>query len=418
MGVTGNGTQRLGAPYRWLWTSTAFSGLADGLFRVGLPLVAATMTRSPTLIAGLTFAVTLPWLLLALPVGAFVDRLDRRRIMLAANLTRAGCAAVLAGLLSTDTTAIWLLYAIAFGVGAAGVYYEIAAQSIVPRLVHGDVLARANGRLFGIQLTTDEFVGPPLAGALVAAGATAAVGAPGALWAVGVAALPLVRGRFRVGSPASPQATARRSSPLRRDIAEGVRFLWRQPLLLRFTAMNGLFNLATSATFAIFVLQALGPMSLSGTAYGALLAAIAAGSLLGSVLAERVERLLGRTRTLWVSYSATVLIVAAPALTTNAYAIGAAFFLGGAGMLVANVVTVSLRQRITPDRLLGRVTSAHRLVAWGTKPLGAALGGVVGELFGLRSVFAVMTAVALVLLTALLGVDDRRLDNAVRTTDR
>lgn len=423
MGVTRGDAQRLGAPYRWLWTSTAFSGLADGLFRVGLPLVAATMTRSPTLIAGLTFAVTLPWLLLALPVGALVDRLDRRRVMLGANLTRAGCAAVLAGLLSTDTTAIGLLYAIAFGIGVAEVYYEIAAQSIVPRLVHGDVLARANGRLFGVQLAADEFVGPPLAGVLVASGAAVTVGVPGALWVVGVAALLLVHGRFRVESPETSETTARRTAAqraatLRRDIAEGVRFLWRQPLLLRFTAMNGLFNLATSATFAIFVLQALGPMGLSGTTYGALLAVIAAGSLLGSVLAERAERLLGRTRTLWASYSATVLVVAAPALTTNAYAIGAAFFFGGAGMLVANVVTVSLRQRITPERLLGRVTSAHRLVAWGTKPLGAALGGIIGDFYGLRSVFAVMTVVALGMLTALLGVDDRRLDTAVQTAER
>ncbi|GAA1212685.1 MFS transporter [Prauserella alba] len=429
MGVTRSDPPRLGAPYRRLWTSTAFSSLADGLFRVGLPLVAVTMTRSPTLIAGITLAVTLPWLLLALPVGALVDRLDRRHVMLGANLVRAALAVALIGLLSSDVSAIWVLYAIAFGVGAAEVYYEIAAQSIVPRLVHHDVLARANGRLFGVQLTADEFIGPPLAGLLVATGAMAAVAAPGALWALGVAVLLLVRGRFRVDSPAAPQGTARqpatgrmvrmgrRPAGLRRDIAEGVRFLWRQPLLLRFTAMNGLFNLATSAVFAVFVLQALGPMGLSEAAYGVLLSVIAAGSLVGSGLAERVERTLGRTRTLWTSYAAAVPTVAVPALTTNAYVIGAAFFVGGAGILVSNVVTVSLRQRITPDRLLGRVISAHRLVAWGTKPLGAALGGIIGELLGVRIVFAVMTVVALAMLTALLGVDDRRLDAAVRAAD-
>lgn len=405
------GTRGLGSAFWRLWGAAGLSSLADGVLQVAVPLVAVGLTRSPTLIAGVTFAFTLPWLVFALPAGALVDRLDRRRAMLGANAVRACLVAVFLLTVLLDAGTIWALYATAVGIGMAETIYESAAQSIVPQVVRRDQLPRANGRLYAAVLSANEFVGPPLAGFLVTVGVAFAVGVPVALWVVAVAALFLVRGSFRVERT--------RHASVRADIAEGLRFLWHQRILRKFTAMVGVFNLASSATFAVLVLYAVGPgcaMGLSGQAFGVLLASVAAGSVVGSFAAPHLERMLGRARTLVLSFFMGTLVAGVPAVTANPYLVGTSFFVGGFGVLVSNVVTVTLRQRITPDRLLGRVNSSHRLVAWGTKPLGAAVGGVLAQLLGLRAVFGIMGLVSLAVLAVLIGVTDQAMDTAERET--
>ena len=401
--------QPLGSGYWRLWASSGLSNLADGIVKVALPLVAIQFTRSPTLIAGVTFAVTLPWLLFALPAGALADRLDRRRAMVGANCVRALLLAVLGCAVVVDVGSIWVLYVVALGVGVAETIYDTSAQSILPQVVRSDELSRANGRLYAAELTANQFVGPPLAGFLVATGAAVAFAAPVALWAVAVVALLFVRGSFRI-------ERARRAS-LRADIAEGLRFLWRHRLLRTFAVMTGVVNAATSATGAIFVLYAIGPtspMGLSQQAYGVLLAAVAVGSLVGSFVAEPVTRMLGRARTLALTVATAALMVGVPAVTTNPFVIGAVYFVAGLGLVIWNVIVVSLRQSVTPNRLLGRVNSGYRLVAWGAMPLGAAIGGVLAQLLGLRAVFVTMALLTLTLFAAMTIVTDDRMAEAER----
>ncbi|MCR6483889.1 MFS transporter [Amycolatopsis sp. OK19-0408] len=384
-----------------LWIAAGLSSLADGVLKVALPLVAVGYTREPALVAGLAVAFSLPWLVFALPAGALVDRLDRRRAMLAANLVRGGLLAAVAVLTALGGGSIWALYVVALGAGIAETLYDTAAQSIVPQVVGRAQLARANGRMYAAEQTANEFAGPPLAGVLAAAGVVVALVAPVALWAVAVAALLLVRGEYRV--PREQRTT------LRADIAEGLRFLVRHRVLRTFSVMVGTFNLATGATFAVLVLYAVGPgsaMGLSEPAFGLLMATTAAGGLVGALLAEPVERRLGRVRALWVSWLAGGLPVGALAVTANPYAVGAAFFTGGVGILVSNVVMVSLRQELTPDHLLGRVGSSHRLVAWGTKSLGALAGGAIAQAFGLRAVFVVMAVPAFAVVAGLRAVSE------------
>ncbi|NUT53743.1 MAG: MFS transporter [Saccharothrix sp.] len=398
----------LGTPFRRLWTSSGLSNLADGTFKVALPLIAIQTTREPTLIAGLVFALTLPWLVFALPAGALADRLDRRRTMLQANTARAVLLAVLAAAVATGSATIWLLYVIALAAGVAETLYDTSAQSLLPQLVERERLPRANSRLFAVELTANEFVGPPVAGALVVAGAFAAFAAPAALWLVAVAVLRPVRGTFKI--------RREHRTTLRADIAEGLRFLARQRLLRTLAVMMGLFNIANTASGSVLVLHAVGPdsaMGLSGQLFGLLLTTPAIGSLVGSLVAERVVAALGRGRSLALGFGVGTLLVAAPALTTDPYAVAAAFTAGGGGIALLNVVAVSLRQHITPDRLLGRVNSAYRLVAWGAMPLGAALGGALGQAFGLRAVFVVMASVSLVSLVGLVAVTEREIERAL-----
>lgn len=241
----------LGANYWKLWTSAGFSNLADGAMKVALPLVAVRYTDSPALIAGLTFAFTLPWLLFALTAGALADRLDRRRLMLVANLARAFFLACLTAASLAGATSIWLLYAAAVCVGVAETVYDTSSQSILPQLVARDKLSRANGRLYAAELTANQFIGPPLGGFLVAAGVVFAFGTPVLLWVAAIGMLLLLRGRF------SARRTER--TTIRADIAEGLRFLGSSTLLRTLAIMVGVFNFASSAVFTVFVLYAVGP---------------------------------------------------------------------------------------------------------------------------------------------------------------
>ncbi|MCU1432999.1 MAG: Na+/melibiose symporter-like transporter [Actinotalea sp.] len=402
-----SGTRSLGPRFWRLCTASGLSNLADGVLKLALPLVALQYTRSPLLVAGITVALTLPWLLVALPAGALADRMDRRRLMLAGNIARASLLAALVVLVALDLGSIATLYVVAFCIGVAETVYDTSAQSILPQVVAKELLSRANGRLFATELTAQEFVGPPLGGALVAAGTVLAFATPAALWVVAVGALVLVRGSFRV--------TREVRTTLRADVAEGLRFVARHRVLRLLALMTGVFNLASSAVGAVLVLYAVGAgsaMGLSGPAFGLLLAATAAGSLVGSFLAERLERRIGRSTALMVGLVAGALFIGGPAVTTNAYAVGAAFFVGGMGVMTWNVVAVSLRQRAAPPQLLGRVSSAYRLVAWGSMPVGAGLGGLIGQTLGLRAVFAVMACVVLSLVALKRWLSDAALDAA------
>ncbi|MBO1740598.1 MFS transporter [Leifsonia sp. TF02-11] len=403
---------RLGSGYWKLWTSSALSNLADGVMKIALPLVAIRYTDSPALIAGLTFAFTLPWLVFALLAGALADRFDRRRLMLVANAARAAFLACLTLATVAGAGSIWLLYAAAVCIGVAETVYDTSSQSILPQLVGKDALSRANGRLYAAELTTNQFIGPPLGGFLVALGVGLAFGTPVLLWVAAIGMLLLVRGRFTTDHP--------RTTTIRADIAEGLRYLGRNTLLRTLAVMVGGFNFASSAVFTVFVLFAVGPssaMKLTDPGYGLLLTASALGSVLGTFLAEPAERLLGRSRALTLTILGSLLTVATPAFTTNPVIIASGFFVGGVTVSIWNVITVSLRQRVTPQRLLGRLNSAYRLLAWGTMPLGAAAGGLIAQLFGIPAVFLAMGIVVLALVIGMFWVTDARMEAAEKDAE-
>jgi MFS family permease len=180
--------------------------------------------------------------------------------------------------------------------------------------------------------------------------------------------------------------------------------------------MVGISNLVSSAIFSVFVLYAVapGPLGLNEVGFGVLTTTLAIGSLVGSFIVEPLERRLGRANLLAVSmlgFSAPMIL---PAFTTNVVVIGAAWIIGSAIGIAWNVVTVSLRQRIVPDRLLGRLNASYRLLAWGTMPIGAALGGLVGEAIGLREVFLIFGALGLLLILGRLVVTDEAIERAER----
>jgi len=397
----------LPANYWRLWGSSAVSNLADGVFVIVLPLLAVRLTDSPLLIAGVAIASRLPWLLFVLVAGALADRLDRRVTMRNVQVFRAAMFAALTVLAAADLLSLPVLYLAALALGVAETLFDTAAQSILPSIVDKDRLATANGRLYGVELVMNQFVGPPLGGIVIGLSVPLALGGSAVGYGLAAIGLTLILGSFR------PQ----RSGPptrLTADIAEGLRYLWGHRVLRTLAFMVGGANMAATATQSILVLYAVrpGPMDLSEPGFGLLLVTFAVGSLVGSLVAAPLERRFGRVPVLFASILVTAVAFAAPAFTANAFVIGSVFVLSGLFIVVWNVITVTLRQRIVPDQLLGRVNAGYRLFAWGTQPIGALLGGVIGELLGLRAVFLFGGALGLLLLLGRFVIDEPALAKA------
>lgn len=395
-----------GARYRGLFASAGFSNLGDGILQLSLPLLALRITGSPEAVAGTTVALGLPWLLFALPAGALADRLERRRAMMAVQLGRVGVIGTLAAVVWAGSEELWMLYLAAFVLGSMETLFDTTAQSIIPSIVPASELTRVNGRLFALETTTNQFAGPPVGGLLVGFSVALAFGASAACFLLAAIALTTVAGSFR---PARATAGTR----VRDDIVEGLRFQWRHPLLRRFTVIGGLSNVCVTAAFALLpaLVVSPGPMGLSEFGFGLLLTVWAGGSLVGSFSVAAVERTVGRRRLLLLCllFDGAAMIALAPGRVALAIPASVVF---GAGIVYWNVVVVSLRQRIVPDRLLGRVSAANRMVTWGAVPVGAAISAALVRVVDIRTVFA-CTGVAIWLLVFLLrGITDEAMEEA------
>jgi MFS family permease len=393
-----------------LVVSSGLSNLADGVFTVALPLVTLRITRDPGAMGAVVLSLRLPWLLFALPAGALADRLDRRRTMLLVDVGRGAVVGMLALVVAAGGERLWLLCALAFLLGIGETLFDTAAQSIVPNLVEPERLSRANGRLQAVELTMNQFAGPPLGGLLAGATLAGALGTTAATYLVAAVALALVAGSFRPVRSGEP-------TTLRRDVVDGVRYLFGQPLLRTLALLVGIANLGETAVLTVLPAYAIrpGPMGLPEAGYGLLLAAPAVGAVAGSMAVAAVERRLSRATILRSALLAIFLLTALPALTTSGWVVGAGFVVTGFCTIVWNVITVSLRQRISPDHLLGRVNAGYRLLAWGSMPVGALVGGGLGELFGVRAVFLLAAAGQLLAVPLLFTVTDRRIAAAEQT---
>jgi MFS family permease len=354
---------KLGADFTKLWTANAISNLGDGVTGVAGPLLVASMTTNPTLVAGAVFAQQLPWLLFALPAGAYVDRLDRRRLLVAVNLTRGAVLAALAVAVWADVASIPVLYTAFFLFGTGETLADSASVALLPSIVPADRLARANARLLGTYLVGNQLLAPPF-GALLFVVAAALPFAFDAASFIAAALLvaPLLGRHGPAPQPQQPRT-------LRAEIAEGLGWLWHQRTLRLLAVCLAVMNLAGAGTFAIWVLWARQRLGLQGVGFGALVTAYAAGGLLGALLASRLDATLGPAILLRAGLCVEATAQLVLALTRSAWVAGATLILFGAHAMVWGVVTVSLRQRLVPEPLRGRVNSVYFLFDLG----GAAL---------------------------------------------
>jgi predicted MFS family arabinose efflux permease len=402
----------LGRRFTALLTSTAFANLGDGVVQTGVPLVAAvTLTRSPAEISLLAAAAWLPWLLFGIAGGLIVDRVDRRHAQISALVARAvllaaGAVVAMAGHMSVPVLiGLLLLY------GVTAVIADLGEAAIVPDLVHRDRLAAANGRMLAAQQVASTFLGSPAAGFLLTFGTGYVLGVPAAL-AVGAALLLLfgVRGKYRHNAAADGE-----KSNAYAEIRDGLRFLLRHPVMRPMLIAGSLFNMGSTAYTTVLVLWMVGEgsrMGLRPEHFGLLLTLMGIGAVLGSIVAERLIHRVGEVRMLCVTFLSDALLLLVPLLLPYPVPVAVSFLLIGATGNVGNVITQSIRQRMTPKHMLGRITGASRTVSFGLMPLGAIIGGAIGQAFGLPAALLFGTVVCFVALAWVAATIRQRLVDA------
>jgi MFS family permease len=382
---SGTRRPRLGRHYWRLWWANAISSTGDGAFVAALPLLAVTISRDPRLVAVVTAAGYLPWMVLSLPAGALVDRYDRAALMWRAQAVQATVVAAVAVLVVFRIANIAVLGLAGLLLGSAEVVFSNAAQAVLPALVPPELLARANGSQ-QVSLTVGEtFLGPP-AGSLLFAAAAAL---PFGLDAVSFAGSAALLARLPRTSDAASREAGQPRAAIHTQIAEGLRWLYRHRLLRVVAVLLGIFNFANQMGQAVLVLLATQTLHVGTRGYGLLLAVTAVGSVIGGLVSPAVTRRLGMLSSLIIAGAVDAAVFAGLGLAPDPAV--AALMLAGQGFAVTmwNVVTVSLRQQVVPAHLLGRVNSVYRMLGWGLMPVGALAGGFIAHAAGLRAPYVV-----------------------------
>ena len=379
--------------FRLFWAGQTVSRLGSAITTVALPLVAVGALHASTLeVALLSAASWLPWVLIGLPVGVWVDRLPRRPLMIVCNLV---------ALVALATAPVFLsfahLFAVALVVGAAAVFLDTAAQVYLPSLLDASSLNAGNARLHGSEAAA-QVVGPGVGGLIAQlSGAVFGLLADGFTFLLAAVGLLFVRGREPV-------------LPVRRKVAlgDGLRFLVRDRYLRTMTLFGAAANLALLGYQSILVVFLVRENGIAPGLVGVVVAAMSSGGVLGALFAARVARRFGEIRGMVLCQ-----VVAAPFALLIPMAGAGLVMLGGfavgAGIVAGNVIKDSFRQTYTPRHLLGRVITAMQLLNYGSIPLGALIAGLLATAIGLRPAMWVMTSalVASTLLVVPLLKDER-----------
>lgn len=390
--------------FRLLWAATALSNLGDGLRLVAMPLLATSVTSDPRLIAGVTVAQRLPWLFLILPGGALADRYDRRRLRMGLDIARALVVAGLVAAIVLDQTSIVVIYVVAVLLASAEAVVDSSSMAMVPATVAGEDLERAVGRLGSTELAMNDLVGPPLGGLLFGLAIAVPFGIDGVTFAGAALVLAFMTGSYR---PAAAQSSGPRPT-LRASLAEGVRWLWHHRLLRTLALVSTALGTASFVSNAVFVIFATDELELSEFGYGLLLVPGALGGIAGSLLAPRFRRYALR-RTLPVAVVGSGASTWLMAVTSSPFVVGVLSALSLASVMVWNVLTLALRQRLIPDEMLGRVGASYRFLVYLGMPFGALVGGLLANAYGVRSAIfvsgSILVFIGLTLPVLLRGVE-------------
>lgn len=391
-------TKPLGKNYWRLWFAHGVSNLGDGVSQVAYPWLASAVTRSPLLIATVAVASRLPWLIFTLPAGVITDRFDRRKIIIAMDITRAALAFLVAiavtaqagNLPALDSIATsvnlqtnWFLYTVlivtALLFGCAEVLRDNSAQTFLPEVVEEDQLENANGKLWSVEFVTNSFIGPPLGSFLIGIFIFLPFYFDTLTFFVSAA---LVATLASVARPIK-EVTDKKPINFKAEIKEGFSWLWKHELLRPMAIILGCLNGLGAITAATFILFAQEILDTSVFIFAILGTAGAVGGTVGGILGPKISARFGSGPSLYLTLLSAPLITLIIGLSSSWQLFWALTAIGTCFAVLWNVITVSLRQSIIPTHLLGRVNSVYRFFAWGSLPIGTLIGGAMVDLFEL-----------------------------------
>lgn len=379
-----------------LWGAAVISRFGDSLRTAALPLLAASLTDDPLLIASVTACGYLPWLLFGLLGGAVADRVDQRRAMWAVDLLRGVLMAGFALAVALDHSTIALLIALAFLLTTFQTLFDNAATALLPAVVPRDALAGANARLMTGQQVASGFLAAPLVPALLILGASAPFAVNAATYVVGA----LFIASLRTEAPAKPPKAT--GSTLRTEMAEGMRALWKDSALRGLSVATALTNIGMGALIATLVLHITGWLDAGNSGYAAALTAYSVAMVAGGLVAPRLAVRIGRIRSILVAGIVQTCALVALGTVRELWVAIVAMAVFGVMSMVWNVNQATLVQERSPDGMLGRISSAVRTLSICGAPFGALLGGLVAGAWGLNAP-ALLAAGAFTLAVASLG---------------
>jgi MFS family permease len=391
----------LGSSFTKVWVAKIASSLGDGVQLAALPLLAVQLTSDPLLIGTVGAVATLPWFFIGLPAGALVDRWNRKKVMLRADVFRFAVLVLLAVTVLTGHASILLLIVAGFALGCADIFFDVSAQAIMPVVTTGDqALIRANSRISAAEINGEQLAGPPIGGVLFSLSHS--------LPFFGNALSFLISAIF-VGSLKGDFGNAPTTEPVRRnlraEVAEGLRWLLKNRVLRTLAGTAAIGNLVFTAQMSLLVLLAKQRLDLGDIGFGLLLSSTAVGAFIGSLLASWVSKRIQVGTMRCIGMTLEGLAIVGIGLAPNAWVAGAMMAVIGLSMSIQIVVVGSLRQRLAPAKIRGRVLSASRLISLVGAPFGGVLGGYLAREFSLPTPFILggllMVVVALASLPAL-----------------
>ncbi|MEU1400364.1 MFS transporter [Micromonospora zamorensis] len=408
----------LGSSFNKVWGAKISSSLGDGVQMAALPLLAVQLTTDPLLIGTVGAVATLPWLLLGLPAGALVDRWNRKKVMLRADLFRFAVITLLAVAVLTGNANILLLIVAGFALGCGDIFFDISAQAIMPVVTSGDpALIRANSRISAAEINGEQLVGPPIGGVLFSLSHSLPFLGNALSFLISAIFVGSLKGDF--GNAPTTEPTRRN---LRAEVMEGLRWLLKNRVLRTLAGTAAIGNLVFTAQMSLLVLLAKQQLGLGDIGFGLLLSSTAVGAFIGSLMASWVARKIQVGSIRFIGLIVEGLAIVGLGLTGNPWVAGGMMATVGLSMSMNIVIVGSLRQRLAPAKIRGRVLSASRLISLLGAPFGGILGGYLAGAFSLSTPFVLggllMVLVALVSLPALSNRSIREaLEEASATTE-
>lgn len=370
--------RRLGTSFRWLVASSWTTNLGDGLMMAAGPLLVASQTRNPVLVAAAAMSFQLPWLVFGLVAGALADRLDRRVLVMAMDGARALVLAGLCVVIVTGHVNIWLVMAAMFLVGLAEVFADSSTNTLLPMLVDKRDLGIANARIQVGFLTANQLVGPALGAVVFAAGAALPFVVQTVCVALGVVLV------SRIGTPRGA-VREHVETHVRQDIVEGVRWLAGNRPVRTLALVIVAFNVTWAAPWSVLVLWSLERVGMDAAGFGLLTTAAALGGLLGTSMYGRVERRVPLATLMRTVLACEVVFHLAMALTTSPWAAYPLMFFFGAYAFIWGTLSQAVRQRAVPTEFQGRVGSVYMLCVMGGMLVGSLLGGLIAHRWGVTA---------------------------------
>jgi MFS family permease len=367
----------LGDTFNKIWSAAMFSKFADGLIGAAIPLLAASLTRDPILIAIQANLFMLPWLIFAIPIGALLDRLNRRTAMLMVQSSRVLIGAALALLIVTGQMNLVWLASLTFVFGVSEVVYDTATQSAIPSLLSDNQLEKGNSRLQIADTVMQGFVGVPLGGYIFAILAFIPFFGVSACYLV---AIVLVLSISKNALQPKVDPTAPKRPPLGEEIKEGLHYLWSQKTLLRLVLTTGFIGFCYSMGGATQVLFILDHLAVPEANYGWVLVPLGVGALIGAFTSARFSSRLGRSSALAIALPASALSLLLCGLSPNVYWFMGACFMQGFFIAHWNILLMSTYHSMIPNEIFGRIHGARRTIVWGLMPVGGLLGGILAKI--------------------------------------